>query len=334
MTFGYLAHVDGLRALAFIFVLLFHFRLGGAHGGYLGVDMFLVLSGFLMTRIIDRDVRAGSFRMHDFMVRRFWRLYPALLVTVAGSLCASLLLFSPKLQRSVGASSLAALLFSSNHYFHATTGYFDIGSELKPLLHTWSLSLEEQFYFVWPLYIGLVHRAWGGSRTILGAALLFIFIASFVFVVVLKDKASHSLLFFLLPSRIFEFAAGGLLSIFYTQLAEFIESAKLQDFVAIIGAGLVCFPVFSPPQSTEPGISSLPTLIGTMLLILARSSLLAKHAMSAPLVRFIGKLSYPGYLVHWPVWVFAMFIYDPIEAGNFKTTAILSVTTLTLAIII
>lgn len=334
MSFGYLPHVDGLRALAFIFVLLFHFRIAGARGGYLGVDMFLVLSGFLMTRIIDRDVRAGTFKMRDFMIRRFWRLYPSLLVTVAMSLATSLLLFSPKLQRSVGASSLAALLFGSNHYFHATTGYFDIGSELKPLLHTWSLSLEEQFYFVWPLYIGLVHRALGGTRSNLSSALMFIFIASFVFVAALKDKASHSLLFFLLPSRVFEFAAGGILSIFYTNLAEFVENAKSQDFIGIAGAVLVSYPVFSAPESTEPGFSSLPTLLGTMFLILARDSLLAKHVMSAPLVRFIGKISYAGYLVHWPIWVFAMFVSDPVDEGGLKTIMLLFAATFALAIIV
>lgn len=314
MKTNYLPHLDGLRATAFTFVLLFHFKVGGAHAGYLGVDMFLVLSGFLMTRIILRDIRAATFNMRHFMLRRFWRLYPTLLVTATCTLLVSLLLYSTKLQKRVGESTLAALLFLSNHYFQSTTGYFDIGTELKPLLHTWSLSLEEQFYFIWPLFLLLIYNVTGVSRTSrsrLNLGIAFLFAMSISLIFARRNRGDHSITFFLLPSRIFEFTVGGLLSLVYDELVTLIQKSSMQDISAIFGTILVTYPVFRPPPSTLPGPHTMPTLLGTMLLMATPTSLIANYIMASSPARFVGKLSYSGYLVHWPIWVFMLFTFGP-----------------------
>eukprot|EP00171_Calliarthron_tuberculosum_P013018 IDg13018t1 len=330
MKSNYLPHLDGLRAVAFSFVLLFHFRVGGAKAGYLGVDMFLVLSGFLMTRIILRDIRAQTFNMRAFMLRRFWRLYPTLLVTTAGTLLVSLILFSTKLQKRVGESALAALLFVSNHYFTSTTGYFDVGTELKPLLHTWSLSLEEQFYFVWPLFLIAVCKATGGSRastrSLIYLAFSFIVAMAFSLMFACRSHGSHSVTFFLLPSRISEFTAGGLLSLFYDDFATIIDRVYMQDVFSILGAGLVTYPVFNSPKSSLPGPYTMPTIFGTMLLMATPTSVIARYGMSSAPMRLIGKLSYAGYLVHWPVWVFMLFSFDSDGDANINKPILFAIT--------
>lgn len=319
----YLPHLDGLRALAFLIVTLFHFRVPGTSGGYLGVDIFLVLSGFLMTRIIVRDVVAGTFRVRDFMIRRFWRLYPTLLVTTAVTLLASLAFFSTKLQRRVAESTIAALLFVSNHYFNATTNYFDVSSDLKPLLHTWSLSLEEQFYVIWPALIILVYHNTRESKVALALAFCVTITMSLAFALTTR---SLSVVFFLLPARVFEFAVGGLLALCYVRLALAIETVRLHDACGALGAMLVTYPVFHAPNTSRPGESSAITLIGTVLLMVSPRSLVARKVLSMRSLRQIGKLSYAGYLAHWPVWVYTTFVLESGFEANVNKGALFAST--------
>lgn len=300
----YLRHLDGLRAIAVFYVLLFHFHLYGATGGYLGVDMFLVLSGFLMTRIIVRNVSTGNFSFRAFIVRRFWRLYPSLLVTVSGTLFISLFLFPPRLQEGIGASSLAVLLSVSNEYFRRTSGYFDLKTELKPLMHTWSLSLEEQFYVFWPLLITAINRLHVKPSRSIPVVMGMVAVLSFQIATILKRQ--HSFVFFALPSRVFEFAVGGIISHFYSDIMS-RSNRQLQNIISTIGLILVNYPMFYPSESNLPGPSAIPTLLGTLLLIITPESEFSVHVLSSRPFRYVGKLSYALYLVHWPIAVYAPF---------------------------
>ena len=314
-SLSYLSHLDGLRAIAVFYVLLFHFRLYGAAGGYLGVDIFLVLSGFLMTRIIVRNVTAGKFSIPAFILRRFWRLYPSLLVTVFVTLGVSLFLFPPHLQKGIGASSLAALLSVSNEYFRRTSGYFDVRTELKPLMHTWSLSLEEQFYVFWPLFILSIHKMFAKSRRIMPIVMMFVAFVSFQ--LARSFKRHHSFVFFGLPCRVFEFAVGGIISLYYNDLTALINKGKLLNFISTIGLVLVNYPMFFPSRSNLPGASAVPTLLGTLLLIVTPDAKFSVHVLSSKSFRYVGKLSYALYLVHWPIVVYApFFISSKVWSGT------------------
>lgn len=154
----YYPHLDGLRAVALALVLAFHFAVPGGGGGYVGVDVFLVLSGYLMTRSIRGALKAGTFSVAAFLTSRFWRLYPAALATAAASVAAAGVLFPPLLAARVGASAAAAAALGANVYFWAGDDYWDVASGVKPLLHMWSLSLEEQFYILYPLALVVLAR--------------------------------------------------------------------------------------------------------------------------------------------------------------------------------
>lgn len=144
----YICHLDGLRTLALVGVLGFHFKIPGLQGGFLGVDCFLVLSGYLMTRIVSSRIASGKFKLGEFYVSRFWRLFPSVIITAASCVALAFLIFRPIPALDVCKSALAATGSVSNLYFYSVSGYFDTSANIKPLLHTWSLSMEEQFYLV------------------------------------------------------------------------------------------------------------------------------------------------------------------------------------------
>lgn len=148
----YLAHLDGLRALALIGVLAFHFDTPHLHGGYLGVDVFLVLSGYLITRNIVFALGADTFSLRAFYISRIWRLLPAALATILATLSLAFLIFPPQYSSDVCKSALAAAFSVSNVWFYLKVGYFDTDNIAKPLLHTWSLSLEGFFYSPRPIF--------------------------------------------------------------------------------------------------------------------------------------------------------------------------------------
>ncbi|MEZ6037797.1 MAG: acyltransferase [Planctomycetota bacterium] len=222
----YLPHVDGLRAVAVLVVLLFHLGVPGFGGGFVGVDVFLVISGFLITRLIADEIRVeGRFRFGRFYLRRVRRLAPALLVTVAATALASVLLHSPGRLVRTGEEMVAAILSVSNLYFWVEADYFGVSAESRALLHTWSLSVEEQFYLLWPATLLVLWRL--GVRGGLRNAVLGIGVASLLLNLLcgegipgaealgLPEAASDGkpTLFYLTPFRGFEFAVGGVLAL-------------------------------------------------------------------------------------------------------------------------
>ena len=157
---NYRADIDGLRAIAIVSVLLFHLDLAFFAGGFVGVDIFFVISGFLITSLLRNELlTTGRIDLGSFYTRRFRRLLPALLVTLMATTCAAVLLLSPIYLERFGGALASAVLGLSNHYFWAEADYFDLSAKIKPLLHTWSLSIEEQFYLIWPITLSALFNS-------------------------------------------------------------------------------------------------------------------------------------------------------------------------------
>jgi len=208
---GYWPHIDGLRALAVIAVLLFHFKAAGFDAGYLGVDIFFVISGFLVTRLIVKDISEhGRMRFGRFFARRIRRLFPTLAAVCVATTIASYIWLDADKLADYGKSVAAAVFSLSNILFWNESGYFDTGSETKPLLHTWSLSVEEQFYLFWPATLAIGYKLFKSN------ALKIVSIGAFVLSLVLIaiwtlgtfDARSESTIFFWMPFRVFEFMLG------------------------------------------------------------------------------------------------------------------------------
>jgi peptidoglycan/LPS O-acetylase OafA/YrhL len=263
-----------------------------------------------MTRIIVRDLKADEFNFLRFSTKRFWRLYPALLGTVAVTVVCASLLQPPDLVVWSARSALAALGFSSNVLFLREADYFDKASSLKPLMHTWSLGLEEQFYVVWPLVLRAL-TFW--ERPLAETAGVAVTGLASVAYCVLERRPSAR--FFLLPARLFEFAAGGLASFFYVRASS--APRALQEAVAAVSiAALVAafFRMDEFDQYLSP--SFLSPVLGTLGTILAPQSAVAARALSNPAVRWVGKISYSAYLVHWPLYVFSLTLLSADQIGG------------------
>ncbi|NNE38340.1 MAG: acyltransferase, partial [Gammaproteobacteria bacterium] len=195
----YRKEIDGLRAIAVLPVILFHGGLG-LTGGYVGVDIFFVISGYLITSIILEDLTHGRFSIINFYERRARRILPALSIVVAVTTVAALILLPPMLMKGYAQSVVSVATFSSNIYFYLTSGYFDTAADEKPLLHTWSLAVEEQFYLLFPLLLMLIYR--------FGIRIVAILLASITFVSLmmsgLLSRSMPDFTFYLLPARAWE----------------------------------------------------------------------------------------------------------------------------------
>lgn len=206
---SYLPHLDGLRAVALLGVLLFHFEVRPFKGGFIGVDVFLTLSGYLITRNLLNDAANRCLCLRTFYIRRFFRLYPASTVTTLLTTLAAYALFAPNLAKEVCQSALASQLFASNVFFYTTANYFEPKSLLRPLLHTWSLSLEEHFYFLWAPFLKVILSM--PNTTTQLSLIATLALTSFLFACY-TFRYDYSLTFYLLPARAFQFMIGALLA--------------------------------------------------------------------------------------------------------------------------
>ncbi len=314
MVRQYRADIDGLRAIAVGGVVLFHAFPNALTGGFVGVDVFFVLSGFLITAIIRSEAEAGTFSLAGFYERRFRRIVPALAVVAIASTVAATVILPPEELRSYGKSLFGVALFASNIIFWQDSGYFDTASAEKPLLHTWSLAVEEQFYIVWPLIaVALVKL---GRRRMLGG-----FVWATVVVSLLAAtwavQADPSQAFYLLPYRAWELGFGALLAV---GAIPAFRSAKLCDAAAMLGIALIVVPMALYTEATPfPGLAALPPCLGALLLIHAGQghSTLVGRALSVKPVLFVGLTSYSFYLWHWPLLVFPRIALNrPLEVGE------------------
>jgi peptidoglycan/LPS O-acetylase OafA/YrhL len=283
-------------------VVFFHAKLGFA-GGFIGVDMFFVISGFLITGIIIRQHDKGTFSLKEFWIRRIRRIMPAALSVSVVTLCAGYFLLSPADYVDLANSSVCQQLMMANIYFWRNSGYFAGSSEVKPLLHTWSLSVEEQFYLFYPLVLLFLRQI---KPLYFVAVFVILGTASFtVSELALSSYADAT--FYLLPTRAWELALGGLLAILPPVL---LDKTKQRFWLGIVGlACIVGSAVLLSPTSRFPGFLALPPCLGTALVIISNSGTqngIGRLLAYKPLV-FIGLLSYSLYLWHWPLLAFSRY---------------------------
>lgn len=295
----YRPDIDGLRAVAVLSVLFFHAGLG-APGGFVGVDVFFVISGFVITRMLEADIRERRFSVVRFYERRIRRLFPAFFVMVAVTTLAAALLFMPPEFALFGRSLALAALFSSNIGFWSEAGYFDTDARFKPLLHTWSLGIEEQFYLLFPLLLLGLYRLAPRRRL---PALALLVVASFGLGVRWVAQAPETA-FYLLPARAWELGLGSLLALAPGLV---IRRPAVATGVALAGLLLIAAAVFGLSERTPfPGLAALLPCLGTALLIGAGATRNGiSRALSWSAAVRVGQVSYSLYLWHWPVIVFA-----------------------------
>jgi peptidoglycan/LPS O-acetylase OafA/YrhL len=299
-TFGNRRDIDGLRALAVIPVVLFHFGISPFSGGFVGVDVFFVISGFLITGILYREISAGCFSFLNFWARRARRILPALSVVLLATLALGWLLFTDKDFSELGRTVRYQSLFISNILFMREDGYFQPASELKPLLHTWSLAVEEQYYVFFPLLIAVMMRHVRYWRWMLFAVLLVSFGLNIFYIDRNPDVA-----FFSLPSRAWELLCGAMLAVLPTprRLRPWVNQAT-----GLAGLVAVLFAVFTFDRTTVfPGWAATLPVLGAAALIWsgAQGSTWVGRLLSARLLVWVGLVSYSLYLWHWPVYVYA-----------------------------
>lgn len=299
----YRPDIDGLRAIAVVSVLLYHAFPTIFRSGYVGVDIFFVISGFLITTIIRKELKQGKFSILSFYKKRIRRIYPALIITLLGVLFLSWFLLSTDEYAATLKHVVFSSLFAENFLLWSEDGYFDKASIFKPTLHIWSLSIEEQFYIFWPLIIAFLVKK---GYEVKGITLFII--ASFL--VNIYDIANHPAAAYYSPlGRSWELMVGSLFSVIYSDIKPKQRDSKNNGVLALSGLILVVLSVFLiPTQKYFPGFSAIPVVLGAALIILYGENTLVSKILSIKKVVFVGLISYPLYLVHWPLMSFSSII--------------------------
>lgn len=308
MTIKYRADIDGLRAIAIVSVVAYHCGLKAVSGGFVGVDIFFVISGYLIASQVNRDVSTDSFQISKFYQRRAKRILPALAGVLCALFLAALILFSPQEMKEFASSAIAAVLSASNLYFWIRSGYFSVGADLKPLLMTWSLGIEEQFYLIFPLLLFALRKV-RPSRVITMFSLMAL--ASFAASAVVTS-VSPSAAFYLLPTRGWELGAGVLLALYEAQQWRMQRWIKgwVEDLSSVLGAAMIVYAVFFFDSTTRfPGSAAAMPVMGATLLIASRQGIVNRILARRPFV-FIGLVSYSWYLWHWPLLSLARVCSD------------------------
>ncbi|MDH3428430.1 MAG: acyltransferase [Gammaproteobacteria bacterium] len=301
MTPKYRPDIDGLRAVAVLSILFYHMGVARFSGGYVGVDIFFVISGYLITSIIVRELAAGEFSIARFYERRVRRILPALTVVVVATLLLGLVLLSPAQLEELGRSAAATSVFSSNIFFFLGSGYFEGSSELKPLLHTWSLAVEEQYYIFFPFLLMFIAKRHSAR---FGVWLISLGVVSLL-ACIIWTRSNAPAAFYLIPFRAWELLIGSVLAL---RLVPKPAGPGMRNALALLGASLMLTSVFVyTPETRFPGAAAaLPTL-GTAFIIHAGSGgkTFVNRALGIRPMVFVGLISYSLYLWHWPIVVFA-----------------------------
>jgi len=331
MNFKYRPDIDGLRAIAVLLVIFYHSGFNYISGGFIGVDVFFVISGYLITSIIYKDIKFNKFQLKNFYIKRVKRILPSFYVVIFTTLFFGYFLLLPNDFVVLTKSFLASAFFITNMFFWKVTGgYFSSNTGEIPLLHIWSLSVEEQFYFIWPLLLLIFIKS--RLKTFILPILVVTIISTFMiseWAAINKPNAAY----YFLPTRAGELLIGVFLAIYLSSTRKL--KPLIAELVSITGLSLIISSaLFLTELSTFPGINSLYPCIGAALLILSgkdNDTFISKSLSSKPLV-FIGLISYPMYLWHWPIIAYLDYLnYEFTYTVKFtiiSTTVVLATITL------
>lgn len=327
-NFKYRPDIDGLRAIAVLLVIIFHMNAEWIPGGFIGVDVFFVISGFIITSAIYPQMRAREFSFNQFYVKRIKRILPLFYLVALTSLALSYWLYTPNDFVSFADSLRYASSFIANIYFEKNSGYFAPASETLPLLHTWSLSIEEQFYFVWPIVLILaVKFLYGRGFTLLLGALLLSLIGYSEYLTTSNPEGGY----YFIQSRAFELLVGALLAIgmFHKRLANISFQRQIYQIAGLIGLlSLLSLAWVLDESVSFPGFNALLVTLATALLIFSGESkptLVSSLLSQRPFV-LVGRLSYSLYLWHWPVLAFYRYYYSDFYALDALYCAVITLT--------
>jgi len=307
----YRSEIDGLRCLAIIPVLLFHAGVPGFDGGFVGVDIFFVISGFLITRILITSMESGNYSLIDFYARRVRRIFPALFALLFFAIVGASVLYVPSDFASLPRTIVGAIFFVSNFVFYRLSGYISPFARIQPLLHTWSLAVEEQFYIFFPPLLFLVYRYF--ARNIVGAILTMAAISGILCIV--QTNSGSSFAFFMPHTRAWELMAG---AFFALKAFPTITQAALKEVLALTGVILIAFAVFTFDSSMlYPGARAILPVTGSCCVIYCGQDTVVGRILSLKPFVFIGWISYSLYLWHWPLIVFDEYYFaTPLDGLN------------------
>jgi peptidoglycan/LPS O-acetylase OafA/YrhL len=298
----YRREVDGLRALAVLPVIFFHAGFGAFRGGFVGVDIFFVISGYLITSILIAEASSNTYSLINFYERRARRILPALFVVMFTCLPFAWAWMTPQELKGLSQSVAAVCAFASNIYFWRYSGYFESASELKPLLHTWSLAVEEQFYLFFPVLIAIIWRY--GRRWVWG--MLGLIALGSLLLAQSKSFTDSTFAFFLLPTRAWELFIGSFVALAASERHQEFGH-KLSQILSIVGVAMIVLAIFGFDRYTPfPGVYALvPTLGAAFVIMFANPGTWVGQILSSRLFVGVGLISYSAYLWHQPLFAFA-----------------------------
>lgn len=316
MKLHYKPHIDSLRGIAVLFVIFYHLEISSYFsGGYVGVDIFFVISGFLITKIIVEKINDNTFTFSEFYLRRFRRIFPTFIFTVITTFIISVVIFPPNYIERISGSVIHSIMSISNIYFWQESNYFDTSKNLKPLLHTWSLSIEEQFYLFLPVILFILNKKLKLNFNKILMILFIIALVSLISTLYYKDisysdnqflEKDYSTIFYLIPFRMYEFIIGG--SMVWAQKYK-SNNTLINELFTLIGLIMVFYSVIFFTDSTLfPSYNALiPCAGAAMLIYFGEKSILGRIFNNIFFVK-IGIISYSLYLSHWPIYVFYRYL--------------------------
>ncbi len=301
---NYRSDIDGLRAIAVFSVIFYHLEIGGIKGGFVGVDIFFVISGYLITKIINTEIEQEKFSFVNFYERRIRRIFPALFVIIGVSLLLGAFVLLPHDLVLLARATWATLLFGSNVLFWRRSGYFDSTAELNPLLHTWSLAVEEQFYVLYPIMLIAIHRYMPSLKHTIFFLAILVTLGVCIYFQPIRPTAT----FFLAPFRAWELLTGALLAMRIFPAMQTPASRELAAWTGLIL--LVASIIFTRPGVDFPGWQAMIPVLGTALLIYVGGigGATVNTLLSRKPVVFVGLISYSLYLWHWPLIAYLKYI--------------------------
>lgn len=299
---SYRPDIDGLRAVAILSVVIFHAFPGVMSGGFIGVDVFFVISGFLISNIIFKSLESGGFCYIDFYIRRIKRIFPALIFVLIFTLFAGWFILLPDEFSLLGGHVVAGAIFVSNILSWKEVGYFNAASELKPLLHLWSLGVEEQYYIVWPILVGFI---WKRSHNFLWVVLPILLLSFLINVYAVNVRPEAT--FYLPITRFWELMVGSLLAYITLHGIRVFHNRITDNAISWVGFSLLIIGVFwVDSEKNFPGWWALIPTMGAFLLIYAgKHSWVNSRILANKVIVFIGLISYPFYLWHWPLLAYS-----------------------------